>query len=233
MGNAMNTERMYINDRDILDYGAKALRDIKVGGTVITNDYFQGRNRTHYTLMSTTFGLKSISFSLVFEDKFLRNAAENRSKLEAEMFSGCEIHLPDGFYYRCMLDSIGEAETKGVDGQQIIIQVAYKLSGIQHDPLVTVENGSSFIATGTMPKMDCILSVTVGANASTYTLGGATFSNVHAGDVLVVDGINKRFLKNGAWTTATSWITFPYVSMGHNSFTAQDTVKVQYYPCYI
>lgn len=230
----MNTERIFINDKDILDYGAKALRDsLVVGGTSVENDYFQGRNRTHYTLMQTTFGLKQLEFTLVYQDQYQHNAELNRSKLEAVMFNGCEIYLPNGFYYRSMLQSIGSASTKGVDGNLVLIEVAYKFLAIQHDEMETIENGASFEAKGTMPKMDCILSVTVGTSASSYSLGGAVFSNVQAGDVLSVDGINKRFLKNGTWTTATSWITFPSVTSGHNSFTASDPVKVQYYPCYI
>lgn len=233
MGNAVNTEKIFINDKDIRDFGARALRTIKVGGSKITNDYFQGRNRTNYTLMSSTFGLKPISFTLVYENRSLRIAKQNQSRLEAEMFGGCEIFLNDGFYYRCMLESIGEAEIKGIDGLQVLISVNYKLSGIQHDPLVTIENGSSFIASGTMPKMDCILSVEVGADAASYNLDGAVFENVVVGDLLVFDGINKRFLKNGAPTTAKEWINFPYVVAGQNSFLAADTVKVEFYPCYI
>ena len=233
MGNAINTEKMFINGKDIEDFGAKALREYKVGGTAITNDYFQGRNRTNYTLMDTTFGLKSLTFTLVFHGKYQRDAALYKSECEAEMIEGCEIFMPDGFYYRCMLDSIGDSEIKGVDGEQVIISAAYKLSGIQHDELVVVDNGSSFHASGTMPKMDCRLSVVVGANASSYTLAGAVFSNVVAGDVLVFDGINKRFLKNGAPTTASEWIKFPSVVPGYNSIVATDPVKVEYYPCYV
>lgn len=230
----MNNERIFINDIDILQYGARALRNtIKVGGTPVTNDYFQGRNRSSYVLMSTTFALKPVSFSLVFSDTHLRKALENKSIFEAQAFGGCELHLPDGFYYKCMLDTIGDADTKGVDGDGVIVECNYKFLGIQHDEMITVADGTSFIAKGTLPRMDCILSVTVGANAASYTLGGAVFSNVVAGDVLVVDGINKRFLKNGAPTTATNWLAFPYVTSGLNAFTATDTVTVQYYPCYI
>ena len=233
MGNAVNTEKMYVNDIDIWEFGAKALRDIRVGGTTITNDYFQGRNRTYFTLMSTTFGLKPISFTLVYHAKFLRDAMENRSRLEVLFFDGCELFLNDGFYYRCMLDSIGEAEIRGIDGVQVLVQVAYKMMGIQHDPLVTIQDGASFLAKGTMPKMDCRLSVVVGEDAESYTLAGAVFENVQAGDVLVFDGILKRFLKNGAPTTAKEWISFPAVTSGLNSFTATDTVSVEFYPCYI
>lgn len=234
MGNAINTERIFINDRDILEWGAKALRDsIKIGGTVIENDYFQGRNRTNYTLMQTTFGLKPIEFTLVFSDQRLERAVENKSMLEAEMYGGCEVHLPDGFYYRAMLSDIGASDTKGVDGNLVLIEVNYKLMAIQHRELEIVEDGTSFVAKGTMPQMDCRLQVTVGTSASSYVLGGAVFGSVQAGDVLVVDGIKKRFLKNGTWTTAESWITFPSVTPGQNTFTAADTVQVEYYPCYI
>ena len=230
----MNNERIYINDKNIADFNAKALRDsISVGGTEITNDYFKGRNRTHYTLMATTYGLKSVGFTLVFFAQYLRQAKEFKSALEAEMVNGCEIHLPDGFYYRCMLDKIGDDTTKGIDGVEVLIECKYTFNGIQHDPIEEVEDGSSFYAKGTMPKMDCQLQVTVGTSASSYTLGGATFGSVSAGDVLVVDGIYKRFLKNGAPITTTAWTSFPSVTSGLNQFTALDTVKVTYYPCYI
>lgn len=228
------TEKIFINNKDISDFGAKADRNsISIGGTQITNDYFQGRNRSHYTLMDTTYGLKPISFKLVFFANYLRDAKLQKSQLEFELFGVSEIHMPDGFYYRCMLDSIGNGVEKGVDGMGVMIECEYQLSGIQHDELVEVSNGASFLAKGTLPKMDCKLSVTVGADTANYSLGGAIFKNVHAGDKLVVDGIYKRFLKNGAWTTADSWISFPSVVPGQNSFTAQDVVTVEYYPSYI
>lgn len=233
MGNEINTEKIYINGVDIAVYGAKALRGVKVGGTSIKNDYFQGRNRTHYTLMDTTFGLKPVSFTLVYSSASLHTAMENRSQLESILFDGCEILLDDGFYYRCMLDNIGEASINGVDGYGVLVQVTYKLSGIQHDPLVTIADGSSFTASGTMPRMDCRLTVTVSEDSEAYELDGAVFENVVAGDVLVFDGILKRFLKNGAPTTAKEWISFPTVQKGLNSFIANDTVSVEFYPCYI
>lgn len=234
MGNEINVEKIFINDEDIAEWGAKALRDsIRIGGTEVKNDYFQGRDRTHYTLMQTTFGLKQVEFTLVYSDQMLERAMFNKSRLEAIMFEGSEIHMPDGFYYRSMLDSIGSPKVSGVDGNLVLIEVPYTFKSIQHKELEIVTDGSSFQAKGTMPKMDCRLRVTVGADASSYTLGGAVFGSVQAGDVLVVDGILKRFLKNGTWTTANSWVNFPSVTPGQNIFTALDTVQVEYYPCYI
>ncbi len=227
-------EKIFINDKDIASFGAKALRDsIKIGGSEITNDYFQGRNRTHYTLMDKTYGLKSVSFTLVYIGKSLHETIEKKSMCEMEMFGGCEIYMPDGFYYRCMLNSIGESETKGVDGVEILIECTYKLSGIQHERLIEVANGAQFYARGTLPKMDCCLEVTVSESADHYYLAGADFGAVTAGDVLVFDGIKKRFLKNGAPTTAKEWISFPSVRNGLNQFTAADVPKVTYYPCYL
>lgn len=230
----MNNERIFVNDKDIAEFGARALRDtIVVGGTEIKNDYFKGRNRTNFTLMSCEFGLKPVSFTLVYLGKTLREITENKSKCEAEMYNGCELHLPDGFYYRAMLENIAEMKAKGVDGQGCLCECKYTFKGIQHDDMITVPNGATFQARGTAPQTDCILSVTVGEAANHYTLGGADFGAVEAGDVLTFDGINKRFLKNGAPTTAASWVSFPSIKQGVNHFTALDTVKVQYYPCYI
>lgn len=230
----MGAEIILINGTDIATYGAKALRNsISVGGTKIENDYFQGRNRSHYTLMSNTYGLKPVKFSLAYSADDLNTAKLHKSQLESELYGVSEIKLHDGFYYRCMLEDIGSEEIRGNDDSGVIVTCSYQLKGIQHGDMVTVADGSSFTAIGTLPRMDCILTATVSANANSYELGGAVFSNVRAGDVLTVDGIAKRFLKNGAWTTATSWISFPYVKVGQNVFTAADTVEVKYYPCYI
>ena len=227
-------EKIFINDKDIASFGAKALRDsIKIGGTAITNDYFQGRNRTNYTLMGKTYGLKSVSFTLVYIGKSLHETLEKKSMCEMEMFGGCEIYMPDGFYYRCMLNSIGDSETKGVDGVEVLIECAYKLSGIQHEKLIEVLNGAEFYARGTLPQMDCCVEVTVSQDAEHYYLAGADFGAVEVGDVLTFDGIKKRFLKNGAPTTAKEWISFPSVKRGLNRFIAADTPKVTYYPCYL
>ena len=227
-------EKIYINGHDIEEYGAKALRDsIKIGGSEIRNDYFQGRNRTNYTHLDTTYGLKSVGFTLVYIGKSLHETLEKKSICEAEMYGECEIYMPDGFYYRCMLNSVGDSETKGVDGVEVLIECTYKLSGIQHEKLIEVLNGAEFYARGTLPHMDCCVEVTVSQDAEHYYLAGADFGAVEVGDVLTFDGIKKRFLKNGAPTTAKEWISFPSVKRGLNRFIAADIPKVTYYPCYL
>lgn len=117
----------------------------------------------------------------------------------------------------------------------MLISVEYSFNGIQHDPLVTVQNAAAgFWNPGTLPYADCVCSVTASAAASSYQLAGATFQNVQQGEQLVVDGINGRLLRNGAPAPGNvTFIKFPTVTPGQNSFSAADPVTVQYYPCYI
>lgn len=227
------SETIVINGIDVLGtHNVDAVLSYKIGGTPVNNQYWQGRKRTNFINLSSTFGLKTVTFTLVYSGENRREALLKKSKVEASMFGVSEIQMPDGFYYRCLLDSISDAEIKGQQNNEIIIEVTYSLSGIQHDPLVTV-NGGAFQCEATMPQMDCSLSVTVGADADTYQLGGVTFNDVEAGDVLEVDGINKRILKNGAPTIIEGFFEFPFVVSGANNFTAEDNITVKYYPCYM
>ena len=151
------------------------------------------------------------------------------------MWGKIELFLPDGFYYTSTLDSIGDGTPEGIDGNQVLISVEYSFSGIQHDPLVTVQNASAgFWNPGTLPYADCICSVTAGAAASSYQLAGATFQDVQQGEQLTVDGINGRLLRNGAPAPGNvTFSKFPSVTPGQNSFSALDPVTVQFYPCFI
>lgn len=225
----------YINNVDPASYGVLPLREYSVGGTTITNDIFQGRNRSNYRLLAGVYGRKPITVTLVYPGKTFREAKLLQSTVESWMWGKIELFLPDGFYYTATLESIGDGTPEGVDGNQVLISVEYSFNAIQHDPLVTVENAAAgFWNPGTLPYADCICSVTVGAAADTYQLAGATFQNVTQGEQLTVDGINGRLLRNGAPAPGNvSFTEFPQVTPGQNSFSALDPVTVQYYPCYM
>ena len=226
-------ETIYINGKDIRDFGAEGQRDYTIGGTQVTNEYFQGRNRTSYVVLASFFGMKTIQFTLVFSAKTRHEALLNKSCLDALLFGKPEIYMPDGFYYSCILNSIGDIEWQGQDGNLMLAIASYQLTGMQHGELVTVL-GDDFICSSTMEKTDCILSVTVSQAAETYALGGAIFHDVAAGEKLVFDGINKRILRNGAPGAANvEWINFPSLAPGKNSVTAADPVTVEYYPTYM
>ena len=62
----MMRETIYINGKDIRDFGAEGQRDYTIGGTQVTNEYFQGRNRTSYVVLASFFGMKTINSRLFF-----------------------------------------------------------------------------------------------------------------------------------------------------------------------
>ena len=85
-----------------------------------------------------------------------------------------------------------------------------------------------------MPLTDCRLTATVGAATAAYQLGGAVFSNVAAGDVLVFDGIDGKITRNGENDAANvSWAEFPSLVPGWNAIQSVDAVTVEYEPTYI
>lgn len=222
-----------INGTDLSERGVNMLRDYKIGGMAITNTIFQGRNRSSYRLLAGVYGQKPISFTLVYEGKTHREAALNRSAVEAMLWGKVEIFMPDGFFYTSTVQSIGEGTIYGQEDNQVLIEVPYELQGIQHDPLMTVVGGN-FFNPGTLPYTDCSVSATAGAAAAIYLLAGATFHDVKAGEKLEVDGINGRILRNGAPAPGNvDFIRFPQVTPGQNSFLAPDPVTVSFYPSYI
>lgn len=223
----------YINGNNPEDYGAMSLLSYTVSGSSITNTIFQGRNRSSYRLLAAVYGQKAISFSLQYKGKTYREASLLRSTIESWMWGKVELFLPDGFYYTATLQSIGDGSPIGQENNMVLITVEYQFSGIQHDAMVTTA-GESFINPGTLPYADCICSVTVGTAADSYLLAGCTFRNAVQGEKLVVDGINGRILRNGAPAPGNvTFISFPQVVPGENSFTAADPVTVQYYPSYL
>lgn len=225
-------ETMYVDDTDIKTVGA-VLESYSVGGTEISNNTYQGRNRTNFNLLSKQFGRKQITVTVFFHAYDRHMITFQQSQLTAMLTGVVDLALPDGFHYRSTLDEIGELSIIGVDGKGCIAECTYTLSGIQHDELVTVE-GNTVFAQGTLWSMDCILTCTASRAYSSIQVGTVTFTGVSAGDVLTADGINGRLLQNGTPTTGNAAFThLPYLVPGEQTITCPETLTVQYYPSYI
>ncbi len=224
-------ETAYVNGVSILDVGA-VLESYSVGGTEITNETYQGRNRTHFNLLAKQFGKKTVTMTVFFHADNRHDLTLRQSKLTAMLTGVVELSMPDGFYYRSTLDEVGDLSIIGVDGKGCIAECTYTLSGIQHDELQTIV-GNTVNALGTMWQMDCILSCTASRAYSSIQVGTVTFTGVSAGDVLTADGINGRMLKNGTPTTGVSFTHLPYLVPGPQTITCPETLTVRYYPSYI
>ena len=222
---------MTINRIPIIKYGAKLRADYSVSGSSITTSYIKPRTGSTFHRIGNTIGLKTITLPFDIYGDSPTDARRKISRLDALAASGkVELVLPDRFQYTSILQAVA-VPTPITDR---ILSCSYTFLGIQHENLVTVKSTGKVFAIGTLPQMDCILSVTVGADAEKYSFAGVTFTNVSTGDKLTLDGMTKRVLVNGApGAQKCDLVEFPYLTPGENTLSGPDTVTVQYYPSYL
>ena len=220
---------MTVDNRSLDNYKAKLLANYSVSGSPIENTVVKGRDRPSYLLTSTSIGLKTITLPLRLSGENHHEIALNKSRLDMACHGRHELWLPDGFWYSAILEDAGTIAWRGMQ----IGECTYVWSGIQHGSVV-VGDRSPFFCSSTVPKTDCILSATVGADADKYNLNGIVFLDVQAGDNIVADGIDKRILLNGGpAANRCVFFAFPYLVPGENVISAPDPVTVTYFPTYI
>lgn len=223
---------MYINGKPIEQYGAELRTSYKAGGVEISANIFQGRNRSAFTLLNQTYGLKQLMLPMVFRDENMQKVTIKKSLFDGELFGKeVELIMDDGFLYRVYLQDIGDAVYKN----EALIECDYTCVGFRHGETVKIEKPyqNIVVCDSTVPFTDVILSATVGKSSEAYQLGTVTFKNVAAGDTLTVDGINKRILVNGApGAQKATWIKFPSLTPGQNIINCIDSITAEYQPVY-
>lgn len=220
---------MTINGVDPKDFGAELKLEYTVGMPELDTQTLQGRNRTNFILTAQILGMREIALPFVITGLDHADIMYRKSYLDQLFMGKCELFLPDDFYYSAAVDTFGDPSFKGPQ----LAECEYTLVGIRHGALISVV-GNTIYCESTMPYTDCSLTVTVGESAESYTLGDAVFSNVSQGDVLCFDGINKRVLINGApGAQDCTFLSFPSLVPGQNTFTAPDPITVEYYPAYL
>ena len=229
---------LLVNGRPVSDFGGAALLEYSIGETPLDNSIFQGVNRTSWNLLKSIYGMRSVTVTVIFTGETLNEAKRQRSKFNLAIYGKSELYIAeDGFYYSVALVSTGAEIIVGIGEKTAQVKSEYSFSGIRHDKLekITIPaGGGSFLCRATMPFTDAKLTVTVGTTAASYSLGGATFSSVTAGDVLVFDGINGKITKNGNnYAASVAWTDFPRLTPGKNTLTALDAITVEYFPAYL
>lgn len=226
-----------VNGIPLATFGGAALLDYTIGETPVDVTTFQGINRTSWNLLKNTFAMREITLTVVFAAPDLREAKRNRSALNGVLFGKADLFIPDeGFHYSVICTGTGAETLIGQGNKSAQIKSTYTFKGIRHDDMktVTLAGGASLYCLSTMPYTDCRLTATVGATAASYQLGGATFANVTAGDVLVFDGIDGKITRNGSnYAQNVAWLDFPRLSPGWNTIQCPDAVTVEYEPAYI
>ena len=229
----INPYTAFINGVNVMDFGA-LVQSYKVGGTPVTQDYYQARNRAGFASLSYTLGLKPITLVLFFAAPTQRELTMQKSAVDAALLADpLELHLPDGFYYKSILQGAGELAMLGVEANKMIASCTYALSGIQHDAVRRVW-GPEVFAEGTFPEMPCRLACTASLDYSSIQLGPVTFADVTAGDELVADGIDGVLTINGEPAgTRASFVHLPRLIPGPQTIVCPEPVSVTYAPAWL
>jgi hypothetical protein len=234
MGGAMkaykNPYTAYINGTDVTDFGA-IVQSYKVGGTPVSHDFYQARNRAAITSLGYTLGVKQITLVLFLAAPTQRELATQKSALDAALLTDpLELHLPDGFYYKALLQSAGDLAMQGIEANKVIASCTYALQGLRHDEMQTVD-GPDVLAEGTYPQMPCILRCTASRDYDELQLGPVTFSDIEDGDELVADGIAGLLTINGEPAGIRATFTrLPRLVPGPQTVSCPEPVTVSYCP---
>lgn len=240
-----------INNNDIVEYGARLL-SFSVGGTELTTATGTSYNANFPKLFHTDYGQRTINITLVFKSKEAKSGilakmhavALQKSMLDKLLYgSVVEISLPDGYLYKCVLNSIGN---ESFDGERL--EATYSLTGIRHLSLATIK-GTSVYCSSTVVT-DCKVTVKItGCEDDTRMQfvmmnesGSVSYSmdGVNSGDIVVFDGINCKVTKNRLNAFGDSNVVdFPKLYTGNNKYIAQHSSPIEleftteYYPTFI
>lgn len=221
----------WIGDLDVESMGGELLADYSVSACEMTQGYVKPRKGTTFLPMPPDMGLKTITLEFDVRGPDRRTVLRRKSELDAALMKGAvQLYLPDEFQYTALLQ-----QTSGVawdtPGQG---QFGYVLVGVQHDPQVEVPDTFTIYCESTVPYTDCILRATVRQAAKKYNFCGVTFDDVHAGDVLELDGVHGRVLINGGpGLLRCNLVAWPQLVPGENRLICPDPVTVLYEPTYL
>lgn len=217
-----------VNDTPFSMYGAKML-DFSVGGIGYKNGHLFTPNAFFPVIVSGQINLRHIEIELDFSGLGWRETERAISNLTAVFLAGCDLLLPDGFYYRCAFDE-NSAPTRPAPW---ISSVTFEFDGVRHGRLeqATLTESGHILVEGnrTAPAR-----LTVSGISGTVTVCGITIEGL-AGEA-VIDGINRTVTQNGENVFGnTDLTTFPTLAPGRAEivFSAGLTVKVEYYPLYL
>ena len=102
---------VYINNTDISTYGAKLI-DYAVNGIPYTNHYVKPPKHAFPIGFAGSADVREVSLTLDFVAASAAAAEANISSFVAACMAGCELLLPDGYYYTCVFGS-AEAVVQG------------------------------------------------------------------------------------------------------------------------
>ena len=189
---------MEINGIDESAYSAHLLRDYKITALPVESEYWQGRNRSSFNLLTQKYGLKKLTLPVAFDGANRERVTMTKSRFDAALWGKVEIYLPNGFFYTCILDSAGELEYDGEEHGR----ASYELIGMQHKARVTVKS-STFSCSSTVPHNAASKRDFVSVTFSRFVPSNATGSDSFFSPYFCVRRLNEDRLRPCQYSDST------------------------------
>lgn len=217
-----------VNDTPFSLYGAQML-DFSVGGVGVKNGYLFTPSAFFPVVVLGEITLRRVKITLDFSGLGWQETERAISDLTAVFLAGCDLLLPDGFYYRCAFDQNSAPKRPA----PWISTATFEFDGVRHGRLEqrTLTASGSFVVEGNRPAP---ARLTVSGISGTVTVAGITITGLTG--TVVIDGLSRKVTQNGSNVFGnTDLTTFPKLTPGRAEivFTAGLTVKVEYYPLYM
>ena len=212
------------------------LVDYIVRSDHISNTYYLGQNANTPLLLGTDRVMRSLSITLEFRGADRRETTQRISDFTAAVSGKCELALPDGYQYTCILQNATEPTVT----LPTMMDVTYAFLAIRHGAEITaaLDQPTQVVTVQGNVEAECVLTITPKAALSSVMVMGITIKNLAANVPVVIDGRKKLVTAGGANKFAdTDLISFPRLKPGPNSIAisspANVTVTLSYYPTYI
>lgn len=238
---------MLINGHDIAGYGARLLT-YDIGGTTITN-YTANTGHIHSLpmLLGRDLAPRKLTITLTFASSGtvldrLQQVAVRKCNFDREVTrtDPCIIQLPNGYYYRCRIVTIGSlpGDSSG------LVDVAYTFDAIQQLSEVefSMTQGTSYLLCTSTTDIHCVVELThVSGTVGKITCDALGITaNIPIGKTLIIDGYEKTITIDGAnaFANLTEFMSFPVLHPGTNALslfgnsgTAYSlSMLIRYYP---
>lgn len=221
--------KWYIGSTEMTSRGVFIAPGYTVSSAPIFRAVYSG-GCASYVATRAKIGLKTLKLPV----RIVQETTAAADSLRSWVLSLClerdvSITLPNGKSYVAALTSTGEVE-KFAEG---VLDCTIEFAGYQRGEAVTATTPDVFCLS-TVPETPYKITGKT-AKAGVFHMAGVAFRSCAKGDVIVMDGINKKITRNGnAFDLSnTDFISFPTLSPGNNAVNCDVKAEIVYYPVYM
>lgn len=215
-------------DDKLLDFYHAEMLSYSVGALKRSNGYLLPARSLFPIWLQPNLGTRKVKIKLDVEGRSRHDIEMNISKLTQVLSDGCELLLPDGFYYSTVLDKA--SDTKEV--APWLHQITFELIGARHGAKVTeklTESASIYV----LGNMTTPVRYTVTPSDASFRINDIEVSGVSG--TVILDGIEGRFMQGTQNVFSKTNITdFPKLDIGKQEIELENvsSIKIEYYPLY-